>query len=64
MDIKNYFLKKKQLKAIKNTKMDIVFFQCKYNCPKCYWRTDTLEPYIKHLENHLTKKKRQKNELS
>ncbi len=69
MNLKNYFLKKKQLKALRKTKMDINFYiSMPYHCPKCYWATDNLSDYTIHLENHLIKRKklevRKKIELS
>ena len=61
MDIKNYLLKKKQLKAIKQTDGDLNFYiQLPYHCPKCNWGTDTLSEYTTHLENHLIKKNEKK----
>ena len=56
MDIKNYILKRKQLKAIKK-EVDISYFlSLPYHCPKCHFGTDTLSAYTTHLENHLIKK--------
>jgi len=58
MDIKNYFLKRKQLKAIRTCKGDINYYLgLPYHCPKCYFGTDTLSAYTEHLENHLKEKK-------
>nr|BDI55163.1 MAG: hypothetical protein [uncultured archaeon] len=61
MDIRNYFLKKRQLKAMdkKNYIGDINYYnQLPYHCPKCHWRTDELTAYTTHLENHLIKKRK------
>ena len=63
MDIKNYLLKKKQLKSIKQSDGDLNFYnQLPYHCPKCYFGTDTLSEYTTHLENHLIKKMKKKND--
>lgn len=54
MDIKNYFLKRKQEKAIIKTDGYNCFCSLPYKCPKCVWATDTLKAYVTHLENHLS----------
>ncbi|MFX0023754.1 MAG: hypothetical protein ACFE9S_15615 [Candidatus Hermodarchaeota archaeon] len=59
MDLKNYLLKKKQLKSMQKN-YDSSFFSLPFHCPKCHWGTDTLTAYVTHLENHLIKKKRDK----
>ena len=62
MNLKNYFLKKKQLKAMQKTEGDLDFYlQTSFRCPKCYWGTDELTAYTTHLENHLITKKQKKN---
>lgn len=58
MDLKNYLLKKKQLKSMRRNDKDGNFISLPFHCPKCHWGTDTLTAYATHLENHLTKKKR------
>ncbi len=61
MNLKNYFLKKRQLKSMQKSKMDINFYLLMpYHCPTCYWATDNITTYITHLENHLKKKKEKK----
>lgn len=60
MDLKNYLLKKKQLKAMKRNDESSYFVSLPYHCPKCHWGTDSLKGYVTHLENHLIKKKRVK----
>lgn len=64
MNLKNYFLKRKQLKAIRKTTMDINFYaNMPFHCPKCYWATDTLSGYTEHLENHLIKRKKKTKKI-
>ena len=60
MDIKNYFLKKKQVKAIRKNGDGNYFANLPFHCPKCNWGTDVIQTYIRHLENHLKKKKNRK----
>lgn len=57
MDIKNYFLKRKQKKALNNEYGAEYFTILLYHCPKCIWGTDVLTCYVTHLENHLIKRK-------
>jgi hypothetical protein len=60
MDIKNLFLKKKQIKSMEINDDFGFFLNLPYHCPKCNWGTDELTAYVTHLENHLIKKKRSK----
>jgi len=61
MDIKNWLLKRKQLKAIKEADDFSYFSSLPFKCPKCHWGTDELTAYVTHLENHLIKKPKIKN---
>lgn len=60
MNLKNWVLKRKQLKAIQKEDEGSfqVFLQMPYKCPACHWRTDELTAYVTHLEGHLIKKKK------
>lgn len=58
MDIKNFLLKKKQVKAMEILDGFGDFIRLRFHCPKCHWGTDDSNAYITHLVNHLTKKKR------
>jgi hypothetical protein len=58
VDLKNYLLKKKQLKSMRRNGEGFYFTSLPFHCPKCHWGTDTLKAYVIHLENHLIKKKR------
>lgn len=61
MNLKNYFLKRKQLKAMQKSPMETNFYaNMPYHCPKCYWSTNDLKGYITHLENHLKNNKTKK----
>ena len=57
MDIKNYFLKRKQKKALEKENDYAYLASLTYHCPKCLWGTDELNAYVTHLEAHLTKRK-------
>ena len=57
MDLKNYILKKKQLKSMRRNDEGGYFTSLPFHCPKCHWGTDNLSDYTTHLENHLIKKK-------
>lgn len=54
--IKNYLLKRKQLRTLIRSNAMSEYLDLFYHCPKCYFRTDTLQEYATHLENHLIKK--------
>jgi len=56
VDLKNYILKKKQLKSMRRNDEGSYFDSLPFHCPKCHWGTDTLSTYTTHLENHLIKK--------
>lgn len=58
MDIKNWLLKRKQLKSILYNDDYSYFSGLPYKCPKCIWGTDELTAYVTHLEEHLIKKRK------
>ena len=60
MDVKNWLLKRKQLKSLEVNGDYSAFLSLKHHCPKCHWGTDELKPYIVHLENHFIKKSKNK----
>ena len=53
--LKNYLLKKKQLKGLMKSNAMSEYLDLPFHCPKCYFRTDTLELYSEHLESHIIK---------
>jgi len=60
MEVKNWILKRKQLKSLKEADDCGYFLSLPYKCPKCHWGTDELTAYVVHLENHLIKKPKNK----
>jgi len=56
MDVKNWILKRKQIKSLEINDEFGFFQSLAFHCPKYHWGTDELKPYIVHLENHLIKK--------
>ena len=61
MDLKNYILKRKQIKSMRKNDEGGYFAILPFHCPKCHWGTDTLSRYTTHLENHLIKKRGKAN---
>ncbi len=60
MDVKNWRLKRKQLKSMKLNDDLNYYLSLPFDCPKCYWATDNITDYVNHLENHLGKQNKKK----